>query len=417
MEQKEKNSILSAIRNRESWEEFLAYKIERQHLDKQEQDAIEQYIASEKYLDACEAIKDGTFPKECATKKFINKSGTKKKRVVYSFSQDTNITLKFIAHYLYVYDERLQKNCYAFRKNQGAKQALSRLTGSRRYEKMYCYKVDIKDYFNSIDVELLLEKLRFVKEDDSFLYGVFERILRQKEVFFGGHMLVEEHGAMAGIPIAPFFANIYLQSVDKLFADKQIDYFRYSDDILIFANTMDELESYQTLLTEELKAHRLAVNPSKISIKKPGEVIEFLGFSYQKGRLDLSENTRRKIKGKIKRKAEALRRWQRKKNLAPEKAAIGFINAMNKKFYGYKDEDEFTWERWFFPNLTVTEGLREIDHYMQQYIRYCVTGRHYKGNYRITYEKMKEWGYKNLVHSYYEWHKQEAADIKESYKI
>lgn len=83
---------------------------------------------------------------------------------------------------------------------------------------------------------------------------------------------------------------------------------------------------------------------------------------------------------------------------------------MNRKFFGYKDEDEFTWERWFFPNLTVTDGLKEIDHYMQQYIRYCVTGRHYKGNYRITYEQMKEWGYKNLVHSYYEWHKQELSE-------
>ena len=224
---------------------------------------------------------------------------------------------------------------------------------------------------------------------------------------------MEEHGAMAGIPVAPFFANVYLQSVDSLFAKEKIEYFRYSDDVLIFADTMEELEKYQILFLEQLKAHKLAINPSKISIKSPGEKIDFLGFSYQNGQLDLSDNTKQKIKGKIKRKADALRRWQRKKGLSTEKAAIGFIHAMNKKFFGYGNEDEFTWERWFFPNLTVVDGLKEVDQYMQQYIRYCVTGRHYKGNYRITYEQMKKWGYVNLVHAYYEEHNRvEETNIK-----
>lgn len=407
MEIKDKNSILEAIRKKENWEEFLAYKTERRHVDKREQKLLAEYIENEKYLMAYEQMQEGTFPNEYATKKFINKSGTGKKRVVYSFSDDVNIALKFIAHYLYIYDDRLEENCYAFRKNHGVKQALGRLTGIRKLPEMYCFKADLHNYFNSIDVTLLLEKMAFIKEDDLVLYGVFERILSQKYVNLSGHIIAEEHGAMAGLPIAPFFANIYLQKMDNFFANRKVIYFRYSDDILIFADTESELAEYKELFHTLLKEHRLSVNPAKMSEKSPGEKLEFLGFSYEQGRLDLSDNTKRKIKGKIKRKAEALRRWQRKKELDPKKAAVGFINAMNKKFYGYKDDDEFTWERWFFPNLTVTDGLREIDHYMQQYIRYCVTGRHYKGNYRITYDQMKEWGYKNLVHSYYEWHKQE----------
>lgn len=407
MEVQEKNLILDAICKKEKWEEFLAYKTEHRHLDKKEQKLLEEYIAGEKYLSAYEKLKNGTFPGEYATKKFINKSGTKKKRVVYSFSDDINLALKFIAHYLYVYDDKLEENCYAFRKNHGVKQALGRLKGIRKLSGMYCFKADIHNYFNSIDVPLLLEKMDFLREDDAVLYGVFERILLEKCVNFSGHIIVEERGAMAGIPIAPFLANIYLQKVDHIFNEKGIVYFRYSDDVLIFADSAEELAEYKQLFYDQLKEHKLTVNLSKVSEKSPGEKLEFLGFSYENGRLDLSENTKRKIKGKIKRKAEALRRWQRKKGLAPEKAAIGFINAMNKKFFGNGDEEEFTWERWFFPNLTVTDGLKEVDHYMQQYIRYCVTGRHYKGNYKITYEQMKEWGYKNLVHSYYEWHKRE----------
>ena len=101
-----------------------------------------------------------------------------------------------------------------------------------------------------------------------------------------------------------------------------------------------------------------------------------------------------------------MRRWQRKKGLTPDKAAIGLIKAMNHKFYGNPkndtDSNDFTWSRWFFPNLNTDKGLKEIDTYFQEYIRYTVTGRHYKGNYRISYEQLKEWGYKSLVHEYYE---------------
>lgn len=91
----------------------------------------------------------------------------------------------------------------------------------------------------------------------------------------------------------------------------------------------------------------------------------------------------------------------KEEGLSGEKAAKGFIRAMNHKFYEEKEND-FSWSRWFFPNLTTDIGLKEIDTYMQDYIRYCVTGRHYKGNYRISYEQMKEWGYRNLVHEYYQ---------------
>ena len=410
MEIMERMSVLQAISQKEKWEEFLAYKIERQHLSQKEQKIIEEYIEKEKYIEVARQIEAGTFPNEYALKKFVNKSGTKKKRVVYSFSDDTNIALKFIAYHMYVYDEVFAKNCYAFRRNHGVKQALGRLMSHRKFSHMYCYKVDIQDYFNSIDVELLLEKMKFILESDPVLYGVFQRILQEKRVLYEKRVIVEEHGAMAGIPIAPFFANMYLQSVDKLFYEKKVEYFRYSDDVLIFANTKEQLEEYKILFSEQLSVHKLTVNPAKVSENTPGEAIEFLGFAYWQGHLDLSENTKTKIKGKIKRKAEALRRWQRQKELTEEKAAIGFINAMNKKFFGYKDEDDFTWERWFFPNLTVIDGLREIDHYMQEYIRYCVTGRHYKGNFRITYKQMKDWGYRNLVHEYYEFHKRESLE-------
>lgn len=189
--------------------------------------------------------------------------------------------------------------------------------------------------------------------------------------------------------------------VDHFFEEKGVLYFRYSDDILIFADSAEELDTYRAELYAKLKEKGLSLNPSKVQISGPGETFTFLGYGFQDGRADLAESTIEKIKGKIKRKSHSLRKWQRTKGLSGDRAAKGFIRAMNRKFYGVGEDADFSWSRWFFPCLTCDEGLREVDAYMQQYIRYCVTGRHYKGNYRITYEQMKEWGYRSLVHEYY----------------
>lgn len=39
--------------------------------------------------------------------------------------------------------------------------------------------------------------------------------------------------------------------------------------------------------------------------------------------------------------------------------------------------------------------------YLLQYIRYLYSGRHYKGNYLVTYEDIKALGYRSHVNEYY----------------
>ncbi len=425
-----KTMILQEAEREENWTAFLNHKIEKQNLSRTEQEEIRDFIERKAYLPLCEAWRRGEFPGNFPVRKIVNKDGSRKKRVVYSFPGEDGIFLKFIAFQLYRYDKVLSDNCYAFRRERGVRDAVSLLRRDARVDNSYCLKLDISNYFNSIDVKELLRKLRFLEEEDELLYELFERILAEDRVLSGKKVVKDRHGAMAGTPISPFFANIYLADVDAAFFEKNILYFRYSDDILLFADTLEKLEEYQNSLCEILAARGLALNPEKVKVYQPREAIEFLGFKYQQGVIDLSENTIRKTKRKIKRKAEALRRWQRKKGLSEDKAAIGFVRAMNRKFYGSAcaqdsewdgeerdteatELDEFSWRRWFFPNLTTEEGLREIDEYLQEYMRYAVTGRHYKGNYKITYEQLKDWGYRSLVHEFYDGKKRDPKTSEE----
>lgn len=389
----------------ERWQEFLQYKSEKQHLSKTEQEELQEYIDEKKYLNVLADIgqEEETLP--LPVKKEVNKSGISKKRVVYSYPKEFSILLKMISYLLFRYDGLFADNCYAFRRSYGVKDAIRRIRNTGGICQKYCLKVDISNYFNSIDVPKLLEKLVFLKEEDAKLYAFLEKLLLANQAILQKEeeniIITENRGAMAGIPISPFLANVYLMEVDIFFQQMNVLYFRYSDDILLFADSMEELEIYKQQLYEKIAEHHLSLNPQKVAVSKPGEAFEFLGFRIDCGQVDLADGTMLKIKAKIKRKAHALRRWQTKKQVSGERAAKGFMKAMNRKFYDSGDGTEFSWSRWFFPCLTTDERLKEIDAYMQQYIRFCVTGRHYKGNYRITYEQMKEWGYRSLVHEYY----------------
>lgn len=392
--------ILSELTLPETWQAFLTYKTEKQSLSKEEAERIRSLLAEGACARAA-LLSDPDFVPPLPSKKEISKEGSEKKRTVYCYPEEFQVFLKLIAFLLYRYDSVFSENCYAFRRQLGVSDAIRRLRSGKGVSQKYCLKVDIHNYFNSVSVPLLLEKLRFLEESDAPLYRLFSKLLTADACLEDEIAVSEKRGAMAGIPVAPFFANVYLSCVDAEFARMECLYFRYSDDILLFADSPKELSDLQELLYLRLSEHSLSLNPQKVRLSKPGEPIEFLGFSYRDGEMDLSPNTLRKTKAKIRRKARALRRWQNKKGLSGEKAAKGFIHAMNRKFYADRDPDAFTWSRWFFPNLTTAKGLAEIDACMQQYIRYAATGRHSKSNYRIRYNTLKEWGYRSLVHEYY----------------
>ena len=138
------------------WQEFLNYKIDKQHLSAVEQKELETYIAQEKYLKVLADISGEDTILPLPIKKEVNKSGVSKKRVVYSFPKDFSILLKLLTYLLFRYDHLFARNCYAFRRHYGVKDALRRIRHTKDIHKKYCLKVDISNYFNSIDLPLLL---------------------------------------------------------------------------------------------------------------------------------------------------------------------------------------------------------------------------------------------------------------------
>lgn len=395
-------SVLDQLTDPKTWEEFLSYKLSNHYLSKKEKEQFTSYIEEQRYLPIARALASGNYCLGLPQRRVINKSGTSKKRIVYTFSDDENIFLKCLGYSLYQYDDRLSDRCYSFRRSRSARDAIFEILSQEDRDSLFCFKADISNYFNSIPEEQLMQVLSELLPDDPKLLWFFRELLFSgKSTLPDGSVLSEARGAMAGTPVSPFFANIFLLSMDRYFEEIGVSYFRYSDDILIFSHSREELDAHITGFYRQLEEKGLSVNPKKVSVSSPGEPWEFLGFSYKDGQVDISDITKNKLKGKIRRKAKALLRWKTKTGAEYERAAKALIRTFNKKLYNEENNDLFTWCRWFFPVITTDRSLKEIDAYLLEYVRYLYSGRHYKGNYKITYDSIKKLGFRSLVHEYY----------------
>ena len=403
-------SLLDELSKKKNCQEFLEEKKENGHFRRFEQKKIEKYIENEGYI----SLIEGGLKFSPPQKKLVNKIETGKKRVVYQFAANEVWVLKLLCSLLYKYDDKINKNCYSFRKANTAQKAVKSIMSVKGLRKKYCVKVDIHNYFNSIPAERLVDELGKIIDDDPRLLEFLKDLLLSDEAMENGVLIKENRGAMAGCPLSPFFANIYLMELDEYFEDQNIPYYRYSDDMVFFADTAEDAEFYKNKLTEIITKRGLEINPKKCSVTDPGESWEFLGFGYVNGKIDLSRVTKQKIKGKIKRKAKALYRWRMKKNLSYDKAAKALIKHFNYKFYDDMREGDFSWSRWFFPALTTSNGLKEIDEYLIEYIRYLYSGRHYKGNYKFKYDEIKRLGFRSLVNEYYKIKNKDDLDENKS---
>ena len=393
-------SLLDELRDKASWESYYAYK---QSLTSSGRaiPELRAFIDGEGYLPVCDLIEAGG-PYPLPRKAVLSKTASSKKRVVYTYPDDFNLTMKLLTYLLLRrYDGLFSAGLYSFRPGKTAKDAIRRLIRVRGRGRMYGYKADIHDYFNSVPVRLILPRILQTLSDDPAMASFLCALLTDPRVLEGGEIREEQKGIMAGTPLSAFFANLYLSDLDLEMERTGAFYARYSDDVLFLSESREETEAAAERFRSALAEKGLEINPDKEMFYAPGDRITFLGFSFLDGEVDIAPVTLEKLKGKMRRKRDALLRWKNRSEATGERAAAAFIRLFNRKLLGGAEDSELTWSYWFFSVINTTKSLHAIDEYAQDCIRVLMTGTHTKGRYRIRYGDLKKLGYRNLVHAYY----------------
>jgi len=178
-----------------------------------------------------------------------------------------------------IFDKSFIYDCCANRKGKGNLFALERFGLFKRkvtnnlHSEAFCFKADIKHYFQEINHNTLIELIKRKIIDD-------EVILLIKRILFNGQNK-EGIGMPLGNLTSQFFANIYLNELDYFVKHKLKAryYIRYVDDFIILHNSKEQLEEWKIKIDEFLREKlSLELHPEKSKIISLSCGIDFVGF-------------------------------------------------------------------------------------------------------------------------------------------
>lgn len=388
--------------NNDYWQKSFNRLISKEHISHEAIDELTKLVSYEK-----ESIVDdlvtGRYNWDIPRKLLISKHGTTKKRTVYIYSYKDRLVQGVLYRVLGdIYSNEVSNLCYSYKSSVTTTTAVKFLRDNRTVESQGV-KIDIHAYFNSVSIE----RLREIYDDlfkNSDLAETMKVLLFRNKVVYRNKVEDEYMGLIPGSPISSFFANYCLKDCDKYFEERGILYARYSDDIVILADSKDKLKEYLNVIKSYLDKYKLEINPDKYMWFDAGDSVDFLGLKLRSdGKIDLSDHSVKKLKKQI-------HRWCKKGRVIMERDKVPFeveaekvfkmLNSKNFKCY-IKNESTFGWCHYAFRHITTIDSLIVLDQYTKDTIRAMYTGKHNKANARhLQNGELEELGYVSLVELY-----------------
>lgn len=214
-------------------------------------------------------------------------------------------------------DRTFIADSYACRHGKGVHAAVDRYQAwAQTYR--YVLKMDVRQYFPSIDHERLKAKLRRRIKDPRVL-DLLNRIVDGSPrvdaapCYFPGDDLFTPLERRAGIPIgnltSQFLANLYLDDLDHYI--KQVwrirPYLRYVDDMVVLDNDKARLADIRAAVREQLEADRLRLHPNKAHITRTADGLNLLGYVVYTERRRLRNDNGHRFARKLRRMAKTYR--------------------------------------------------------------------------------------------------------------
>lgn len=171
---------------------------------------------------------------------------------------------------------------------------ISNIILNKQYD---CYfKIDISNYYGSINHDLLLSKVSNIVKDQNVV-DIIQLFLKNTNVSENGQRSkYSRKGVPQGISISNALGNIYLDEFDKeITENNNCKYYRYVDDILVFCNYNDFDSLYAKIKGSLKSTYHLSTNSKKL---KKGIInnIDFLGYHFDDmGNIGISDNNIKKL--------------------------------------------------------------------------------------------------------------------------
>jgi len=179
------------------------------------------------------------------------------------------------------------KDCsYGFRPKHSAKQALEVVRKACNNKGYYVVDADIQSFFDDVNQDKLMKLVEQRISDRRIL-----KLIRQwlkAGILYGNKLKVSELGTSQGSVISPLLANIYLNTLDRLWEKYGLTHgklVRYADDSVIICKNKKSANHAMELLKYVMGKLDLTLHPTKTKIVcmwDGKEGFDFLGLHHRR---------------------------------------------------------------------------------------------------------------------------------------
>lgn len=187
-----------------------------------------------------------------------------------------------------IFEADFQQGSYGYRPKRNPHQAIKRMQIAILTGKTIVIDIDLKNYFNTIRHDILLQKIAKRVDDKQIMKIVKETLKMSGKI-----------GVGQGSPLSPILANLYLNNIDKMLEKAKVvtsngrytnvEYVRFADDLTVLVSPHPKqkwvLNAIIKRIKEELQKIHVEVNVKKtkiVDLRKKNSKTIFLGFSFKR---------------------------------------------------------------------------------------------------------------------------------------
>ncbi len=225
------------------------------------------------------SILDGTYvPGMVNQIEIINQKG-KHRMISLMNSVDRLIYRALFQKMTTLWEKEFSACSYAYQDGKGVLAAVKQAAQYIEEGNIWCIELDIHNFFDNINHELLLEKVRMKILDEKVMNLIIAYL---RCTILDDHITFQkEEGILQGGPLSPLLSNIYMDELDHYMDEKKYSFCRFGDDINIYVKTYDEA----VVCLNEIREHITDVEMLPLNQKKTGVFQglnrKYLGYRFE----------------------------------------------------------------------------------------------------------------------------------------
>lgn len=207
--------------------------------------------------------------------------------VIHLWTSIDSVVLKLLSLVLQRYLPS-SKLCTHLKGHGGSKHTVTEIQHDL-HNNTFVFRTDVKSYYESINHEILLDKLSvYIK--DKMVMNLLSQYLK-RSVESGGLFKDIKQGISSGCPLSPLISSFYLYELDKEMEDKPVFYRRYMDDIIILSPSRWKLRKAIKTVNQHFEKLKLNQHPDKTTIGRIKNGFDFLGYQFGEEKITVSKRT------------------------------------------------------------------------------------------------------------------------------